>query len=249
MGINFGLYRPRSREWAAWLLTTGTLVAIFEAYPDADLWLSGMVYGGGGVFPLSGQAWVQGLYHATPWVGRTLFIGSLFVCMLAVMTHRLSRPALRRASAVAIVMALGLGVLVHAALKENWGRPRPHQVQDFAGTQAFVPALRPWGACSRNCSFVSGHAATGFALLAMGMFGSRARRRLWFAAAMLAGLAIGAGRVVQGGHFVSDVLFAGVLMWLTAILTREAWLRIVSARRARAARCLAAPAGSEAPDS
>ncbi len=42
------------------------------------------------------------------------------------------------------------------------------------------------------------------------------------AAGTVAGLAAGAVRMAQGGHFLSDVIFAGVAMALTVLLVR--WL-------------------------
>ena len=34
---------------------------------------------------------------------------------------------------------IGLGVAANLVLKENWGRPRPNGVQQFAGTADFQP--------------------------------------------------------------------------------------------------------------
>jgi len=48
---------------------------------------------------------------------------------------------------------LAPGVTSNLLLKENWGRPRPIGVQQFAGTADFQPWWRPGGACKRNCSF------------------------------------------------------------------------------------------------
>jgi len=57
-------------------------------------------------------------------------------------------------------------------------------------------------------------AALGFAAAA------RKRRNRIFAAAALLGLLAGFGRIVQGGHFLSDVVFSGIavfrVIWLLA---------------------------------
>src|SRR5262245_23391081 len=42
-------------------------------------------------------------------------------------------------------LALGPGVLVNIALKENWGRPRPGHLTQFGGDQHFVPWWDPTG--------------------------------------------------------------------------------------------------------
>jgi hypothetical protein len=39
--------------------------------------------------------------------------------------------------------------------------------------------------------------------------------------------------MLQGGHFLSDVLFAGWFMWVVTALVREAWLWVVRWRRGR----------------
>lgn len=229
--------KARHRERWALALTGLMLVALFESMPMLDLWVAMQAHAGMGLFPASDLLWVQTLYRGTPWVGRAMFLCSGVVLLLA--CWRRLRPARwrwRRAAAVHLVLLVGLGLVVHAVFKEHWGRPRPYELQVFAGTQSYVPALRPVGSCRGNCSFVSGHAATGFALLSMGMFSARARRRRWFGVALCSGLLIGAGRVLQGGHFVSDVLFAGWLMWAVTALVREVWLRSMRWRRLRRSR-------------
>jgi membrane-associated PAP2 superfamily phosphatase len=128
-------------------------------------------------------------------------------------------------------MLLGTGVVVNVILKETWGRPRPVEVQTFGGTGTFEPALRPSHQCDSNCSFVSGHAATGFTLMALGLLGAPATRRRWLLWGLAAGLATGALRIAQGGHFLSDVLFSGVFVWLVCVLLRQAWARLRLRRR------------------
>src|SRR5205807_2428943 len=59
-----------------------------------------------------------------------------------------------------------------------------------------------------NCAFVAGDAAAGYFLLAFALL-ARRRRALAIAGALAAGTALGAVRVIQGGHFLSDVVFAG----------------------------------------
>ena len=226
--------RARHRErWALGFTGLG-LVALFETWPELDLLLASLLYADAGTFPGADLLWVQVLYRGTPWVGRLAFLASAIVLLLACWRWvDIPRRQWRRAAAVQLVMLLGIGLVVHAAFKEQWGRPRPYELQLFAGEQAYVPALRPTGPCRGHCSFVSGHAATGFALLSLAMFAPRSRRRRWFVWAAGSGLLIGAGRMLQGGHFLSDVMFAGWFMWVVTALVREAWLWVVRWRRGR----------------
>lgn len=226
--------KTRIRErWALGLTGLG-LTALFESWPLLDLRIAQVFHASGGDFPGRHMVWVQAAYLGTPWLGRALFLLSGVLLLGALWSAaRVPRRIWRRAAAVHLVMLLGIGLIVHAVFKEQWGRPRPYELQAFAGDQAFVAALRPGGACKTNCSFVSGHAATGFALVSLAMFGTRSRRRKWFCVALCSGLAIGLGRMVQGGHFLSDILFAGWLIWAVHVLVREGWLRTLLWRRGR----------------
>lgn len=114
------------------------------------------------------------------------------------------------------VLVAGPGLVANLVLKDNMGRARPRQVVEFGGTKAFTPPLVVSQECSRNCSFVSGEASSIFAVFfALTLLYPRHRRAL-LASGIAAGLAAGAVRIMQGGHFFSDVLFAGVFMALTA---------------------------------
>jgi len=224
--------KARHREAWALAITGAVLVLLFEAMPWVDLDIATAFHAGQGSFPAGQWLWVQALYRGTPWVGRTIFLATGVVLLIAWWRPALvSRRLWRRAAALHLVFLLGLGGVVHLALKEQWGRPRPYELSAFAGGQDFAPALRPASACRTNCSFVSGHAATGFAIVGLGMFAPRHWRRRWFFLALTLGLAIGAGRMLQGGHFLSDVLFAGWCMWAVAALVRQVWLRITLRRR------------------
>jgi lipid A 4'-phosphatase len=114
------------------------------------------------------------------------------------------------------VLAVGPGLVANVVLKDNWGRARPRTVIEFGGKKHFTPALIPATECARNCSFVSGEASSAFvpffaAALLLPQF-----RRTLFCAGLVVGLGAGLIRIAQGGHFLSDVIFAGIFMALTA---------------------------------
>jgi lipid A 4'-phosphatase len=138
----------------------------------------------------------------------------------------LGRPlfALRRAAVVYLiaVFLLGPALIVNGVLKEEWGRARPSQIVEFGGDKHYTPPLIIAHECSRNCSFVSGEASLGFAFVAFGFAAlTPRRRRLGIAAGLTLGSAFGLLRIAQGGHFLSDVYFAGVLMVALAWLLHE----------------------------
>ena len=117
------------------------------------------------------------------------------------------------------VFLLGPGLLVNGVLKEHWGRARPSQIVEFGGDMHYTPPLVIADQCGHNCSFVSGEASLGFAFGAFGFAARTARRRrLGFAAGAGLGSAFGLLRMAQGGHFLSDVIFAGLFIFLLAWL-------------------------------
>ena len=121
---------------------------------------------------------------------------------------------------LALLLLIGPGLLVNSSLKMMWGRPRPWQCEQFGGDMKFIP-VGEWGTQSLpNSSFPSGHAAVAFFLMGLGFVVSPRRswlRRGCFVGGILYGLAMGFTRVLQGGHFTSDVLWAGAIVYFVAV--------------------------------
>lgn len=198
----------------------------FVSFPQADLWFSNLFYAQSGIFPANDLLLVKGIYFLTPWMGRLAFVVALAILVLAmVFPAQVSRRHWRRASAVVAVVILGIGLLVHTVLKDGMGRPRPRDVQVFMGSTAYVPIFERSQFCQTNCSFVSGHAAVGFALMSVGMLGVRRRRQFWLFTGIVVGCLIGLARIAQGGHFLSDVVFSLVAIWSCHLSIRSSWLR------------------------
>lgn len=227
-------WRWRDREWA-WFATALAVASVaVAAGPRLDLWLSGLFFAADEGFFVAASPLVQAVHSVVPWLGRL----AVLLGLLALVLHwRAVRwPSLRwrrRLAMLGLAMLFGVGVAVNGVLKESWGRARPVAVEAFGGPAKFVPALRPSQECRRNCSFVSGHAATGFALGSIGLLGAPATRRRWLLVGAAAGLCLGGLRVAQGGHFASDVVFSGIVIWGCGLVLRALWLRGAARRRAR----------------
>ncbi|MEM0897867.1 MAG: phosphatase PAP2 family protein, partial [Verrucomicrobiota bacterium] len=118
------------------------------------------------------------------------------------------------------VKCFELLVLINAVLKPMWGRPRPAELEQF-GKKEQYERLWEYDPTSDGKSFPSGHASMGFYFFALAILAYRKRSR-WtgaaFGAALGFGLVMGSVRVIQGGHFVSDVLWAASICWFTAVL-------------------------------
>jgi len=111
-------------------------------------------------------------------------------------------------------MALGPGLLVNVALKDHWGRPRPIDVEQFGGEQHFVAWWDPRGDCPSNCSFVSGDVATAAWTLAPAALAPPPWRALAYGGALALTLGMALLRMMAGGHFFTDTVFAGIFTFL-----------------------------------
>lgn len=196
------------------LLAIGVLLV---AFPQTDLAVTGLFYDSDRGFFLKDQWLVRVVYDLVPWITRTVIV-SLVLFLLAAWTFSRRREFFvrrrRAALYLLLVMIVGPGLLVNSVFKDHWGRARPSQVAEFGGDKQFTRAALPTDQCAKNCSFVSGHASVGFYFLAFA-FVTR-RRALWLAAGTGLGLGIGLVRIMQGGHFFSDVIFCGIIVYLTA---------------------------------
>lgn len=117
-------------------------------------------------------------------------------------------------------MILGPGFLVNTVLKDHWGRPRPMDIVNFGGTEAFRHAWEK-GQPEQGKSFPSGHAAVGFFLFSPFFFLRKTSRRwavFFLCLGISYGILMGTGRMIQGGHFPSDVLWSGAFTYLTGLI-------------------------------
>jgi len=189
--------------------------AVFTIFPDIDLWMSGLFYRPDGGFYLKDAWWAVAIYDSIPIIAITVGVGSLLLLIGNLVRKRQVGPASNRFLLFLLAaLAVGPGLVVNAGFKDNWGRARPRDVAEFSGEKHFTPALQPTDQCERNCSFVAGHPSVVFWLAALGFaVAARRRRNRIFAAAAALGLVAGFGRIVQGGHFLSDVIFSGLAVF------------------------------------
>jgi lipid A 4'-phosphatase len=199
----------------AYLAIVAAVAALFLVFPGIDLWASGLFYRAGDGFFLRDTLAMQAVYRLVPFVTEgvvlLVLVASLWWLFRGSPLLGLER---RKMAFLVLALALGPGLLVNTVLKDHWGRARPSQVVEFGGEKQFTPAPLPARQCDHNCSFVGGHAAIGFYLVAFAfLVPERRRRRIAEAAALAAGGLIGVVRIAQGGHFLSDIVWAGVLVW------------------------------------
>ena len=210
----------RAHPWR-WSLAIAVAMALL---PGLDLAVAGWFYTPGVGFAARhnelGEFVRKGLPH--------LLIGSvIYVIVLWLPGEAMGRRFLgvdrRIAAYLGLSLALGPGLIVNTILKDNWGRARPSQIVEFGGEMRYTPPLLPADQCVDNCSFVSGHGALGFWVIAYALLAPAPWRPAAIAGALAFGAVIGLVRIAQGGHFLSDVLFSALItIGVTMLLHR--WL-------------------------
>jgi membrane-associated phospholipid phosphatase len=143
---------------------------------------------------------------------------NLIVFLIVHKRNPVTSSSLIKYSKVVIGMALWGYVFGIQIVKFFWGRVRFRQL-DAAFSQ-FTPWNLPQGFTGYD-SFPSGHAATGFMLLAILIL--LEKKKLWIKNLALIltifwGILLAFSRVVIGAHYASDVLFGSFFIILTFLL-------------------------------
>ena len=187
---------------------------------NADIVVARLFYQPGAGFPIGKlQPW-RFLYHYGEYPAYAMGIIALIVAIAGYF-----RPSLysirRQALYVAIVLIIGPGILVNTIFKGYWGRPRPAHVDMFGGKLTFHQPWQP-GSASKNASFPAGHPSAAFYMSApyFVMREKKQRRKalLWLWGGILYGVVMGIARVIQGGHFVTDVIWSAGFVYVTAMV-------------------------------
>lgn len=210
------------RRISPWWWTALPAALLFTLWPELDLLVSGLAYVPGEGFVGNRHLWVRVVYDSARWLTvAALMLGIVLLAGSFVMAGAARWPRRGVGAFLILSLLMGPGLVVNEGLKEYWGRARPSQVVEFGGQQPFTPALKPASGCASNCSFVSGHASIGFWWLALGLVWPAWRWRA-LALGLLLGGTLGIVRIMQGGHFASDVVFSLLAVWGTAELV--AWI-------------------------
>lgn len=198
------------RQWCPWLL--GSLL-LFLTFPGLDLMISGWFF-------QPGQGWYLGKAPFAEFIRKgmpTVLFGIVLFIVVLWGAGRIYRQTFfgvtgRMVAYLLSSLAVGPGLLANLLFKENWGRARPSQITEFGGQALYTPPFLVTDQCDSNCSFVSGHGALGFWVTAFAFLLPLAWRSAGLMVTLCFGITVGVVRIVQGGHFFSDVLYSGVLV-------------------------------------
>ncbi len=199
------------------------LAVVFRCFPNIDLYVSNLFYNTETRFAYKNSTISDIFYFGVPYLANIIIVSSLLLLIVKlILRGKLKFIKLRSILFIVITLALGPGLLVNAILKENVGRARPIAITEFGGKQKFTPAFMIVNECDTNCSFVSGHASFGFFLMSFAFLIANKRKRLmaWIALLILASYTA-FSRVMDGAHFLSDIIFAGIFTYLIIKLVYE----------------------------
>lgn len=204
------------------------LALLVVIYPDIDLAVSHLFFDEQSkTFPLDGP-FLNGFSDGLQLFFRYLSWLLLLMLILSLIPYiRKILPDSRKLLFIVLVIIIGPGLVVNSLFKNNFGRARPAQIEEFGGTKHFSPAFVISDQCDKNCSFVCGDAAGGFSFLALALLASR-RRKIYISMALGAGITFGLMRIVQGAHFLSDVIYSGI--FTVTIVYALYWLVIKTHR-------------------
>ncbi|MBI4967641.1 MAG: phosphatase PAP2 family protein [Rhodospirillales bacterium] len=206
--------------------TIGILIAVLAValafWPAVDLFVTGLFYSPKDWFFWRYAAPLEFVRKALP----TLILGlagylALIGFANILLKDRLLGVTPRVMLYLGSTLALGPGLIVNALFKDHWGRARPTQIVEFGGKARFSGPFVLSDQCADNCSFASGHAAVAFWTVALALILPPPWRPRAVMAALIFGLATGLVRVIQGAHFYSDVVMAGLITVGLAVLLRR----------------------------
>ncbi len=189
--------------------------------PSLDLYISSLFYLGDSQFLINTHYYISIFFREVllpfiliyilflPIVGRFIKIDKVFFSY----KFSIKDIFLLWGSQIMIVL-----VFVNLVLKNFWGRARPNDVLELGGKEVFSPWYEMSNACLTNCSFVSGDASVGFSIIILYLI---TKKIIFLYASLFAGFALGLIRIMAGGHFLSDIFFAGFFIVILNIILFE----------------------------
>lgn len=213
------MFNIRNNKLTILLLLMALITAVFWL-TDLDLQAARFFY-----HPENKDVWYEGdnaiwsfFYQLGPVISILIAVGSIIVILFSGLKKQWNHYRIK-AVFILICFLIGPGLIVNSLFKENWGRPRPAQVQELGGMEAYIPPVL-YNSNGDGKSFPSGHSSVGFALIAF-FFVFKKRHltlaRIALLASLLMGGLLGAARMAAGGHFLSDVLWSMFITFLVSM--------------------------------
>ncbi|MER2520198.1 MAG: phosphatase PAP2 family protein [Bdellovibrionales bacterium] len=231
--------KPSSLILISILFGISLLGIAIQFFPEIDLYASGLFYKKNIGFALAENPVLSFLHELATTGSRILGIALCGILVFAAIRKSAWNIPARTWLFLLCMLLIGPGLVANALFKDNWGRARPREVSTFGGNAAFTPPLIPQPSFRANGSFVAGDAAFGFSLPAFAVIAppipghkktsqtTGRKPRPWskwiFWAGITTGFAFGYTRLAMGAHFLSDVIFAMMIMLAVMALLQTAF--------------------------
>ena len=211
------LRSPVVKDFAILIFLIGILTLLFR-YTDLDIRLKQYFYSPEKGWILQYKPVWDFIYRFGIFPGYSLAFCGLIMISVSYWNSKYIR--FRKVSLLLVfTIIVGPGILVNLVLKDHTGRPRPREITEFGGTENYL-CICEKGKTNEGKSFPCGHCSMGFYLAIPYLFYRNRKKVLAFsflATGLTYGILIGIARMMAGGHFASDVVWAGALTWVVAL--------------------------------
>ena len=187
---------------------------LFVVFPEIDLYVSSLFYTPQEHFYLSNGTFERFFYYSV----KPFLIGFYTLATLLWAYNRFFKRSVlnftgRQLIYLFLVLGIGSGLIVNELFKKHWGRARPAEVVNFGGSEIFTPAFVI--SSQNGNSFSCGHGSGAFVLIAVALL-FRRYKKVAMGVALSYGALVSLARIVDGGHFFSDVMVSFFVMWIVS---------------------------------
>ncbi len=186
--------------------------------PTLDLYVAGLFYIGESQFSLQSVDFLSKIFRKFLLPLLIFYILILPIFSRFIRIHKVYfgyKFSIKEIFLIWITQILSILIFINLILKDLWGRARPGDITHFGGKEIFTPWFELSSACDSNCSFVSGDASVGFSIIVLYFI---TKNILFFYLSIIFGVLLGFIRIIAGGHFLSDILFAGIFILIINLL-------------------------------
>ncbi len=186
--------------------------------PELDLFVAGVFYYGDSQFFLQS-------YNLLSQVFRDVLLPLIlvYILILPIFVYFTNmgflffgyKFSIKQIFLIWITQLLSVVIFVNIILKSLWGRARPGDIIQYGGDSLFTPWYLISNECDKNCSFISGDASVGFSLI---IFYLITKNIFYIYFSIILGIALGIIRILAGGHFLSDIVFAGFFIIILNVM-------------------------------
>ena len=174
-----------------------------------------------GGFPLRYNAFLEVVLHH--WAKYVVVLIACLAIAAFLLSFVVTPLEPQRRLLLFLALSLALAPAAVGTIKSVSNKHCPWDLEEFGGFVRYTRLLEPTppGFKPGHC-FPDAHASAGYALMAF-YFVGRARRQpllAWagLATGLVAGSVLGFGRMLQGAHFLTHTLWAGLVCWVIILM-------------------------------